>query len=191
MAAFTIDAENNITLNSDTSISTNSVHAFASAKELGKVSAQWSAVRLTEIWNSFAGVAPFGELRVVKRFTSRAVGAARIWSAIQRLLPEAAEPSAVSPAIRTQSEKSESRTSRRVRTRKPEDEPRSNKKVAVIALMRRARGATLAEIMEATSWQKHTVRGFVSNLGNKGGVAIESLKNAFGERAYRISKLGR
>ena len=38
---------------------------------------------------------------------------------------------------------------------------RSNKK-AVIAMMKRAKSAKLAEIMEATGWQKHTVRGFVS-----------------------------
>lgn len=33
--------------------------------------------------------------------------------------------------------------------------------------MRRARGVTLAEIVEMTGWQRHTVRGFVSILGNK------------------------
>ena len=39
-------------------------------------------------------------------------------------------------------------------------ESRTNKKAEVIALMRRAKGATLPEIMEATGWQKHTIRGF-------------------------------
>lgn len=48
---------------------------------------------------------------------------------------------------------------------------RANKKGEVIA--RRAKGATLAEIMKATGWQAHTGRGFVSLLGSKGG-AIES-----------------
>ena len=38
----------------------------------------------------------------------------------------------------------------------------SNKKAEVIALMRRAKGATLAEIMKATGWQAHTVRGSVA-----------------------------
>jgi Protein of unknown function (DUF3489) len=55
-------------------------------------------------------------------------------------------------------------------------------------MMKRAKGVTLAEIMEATGWQKHTIRGFVSILGTKGGEKIESSKNAAGERAYRIGK---
>jgi hypothetical protein len=42
--------------------------------------------------------------------------------------------------------------------------------------------------METTGWQKHTVRGFVSILGSKGGEKIESSKNAAGERNYRIAK---
>ena len=65
---------------------------------------------------------------------------------------------------------------------------RANKKAEVIALMKRAKGATLAEIMKATGWQPHTVRGFVSILGSKGGEKIESSKNAAGERTYKIGK---
>jgi hypothetical protein len=48
-------------------------------------------------------------------------------------------------------------------------ESRNNKKAEVIAMMNRAKGVTLAEIVETTGWQKHTVRGFVSMLGSKGG----------------------
>jgi hypothetical protein len=65
---------------------------------------------------------------------------------------------------------------------------RSNKKADVLALMQRAKGATLAEIMEATGWLRHTVRGFVSILGSKGGHTVESSKNAAGERTYKIAK---
>ena len=65
---------------------------------------------------------------------------------------------------------------------------RSNKKAEVVALMKRAKGATLAEIVKATGWQKHTVRGFVSIVGSKGGERIESSKNAAGERTYKIAK---
>ena len=55
-------------------------------------------------------------------------------------------------------------------------------------MMKRAKGANLAEIMQATAWQAHTVRGFVSILGSKGGLKIESSKSAAGERSYRIAK---
>ena len=53
-------------------------------------------------------------------------------------------------------------------------------------MMKRGKGATPAEIMETTGWRKHTVRGFVSILGSKGGEKIESSKNAAGERSYRL-----
>jgi len=54
--------------------------------------------------------------------------------------------------------------------------------------MKRAKGATLAEIIKATGWQAHTVRGFVSILGKKGGENIESSKSADGGRTYKIAK---
>ena len=77
------------------------------------------------------------------------------------------------------------------RAKKPASQPRAdraNKKAGVIALMKRPKGATLAEIMAATEWQAHTVRGFVSILGSKGGEKIDSSKNASGERTYKIGK---
>jgi predicted transcriptional regulator len=75
-----------------------------------------------------------------------------------------------------------------VRAQKGATESRANKKAEVIAMMKRAKGVTLEEIMKATGWQKHTIRGFVSILGSKGGEKIESVKNATGERTYRIQK---
>jgi hypothetical protein len=77
------------------------------------------------------------------------------------------------------------------RAKKPAAKPkadRTNKKAEVIAMMKRPKGATLAEIVKATGWQPHTVRGFVSILGSKGGEKIESSKNAAGERTYKIGK---
>ena len=65
---------------------------------------------------------------------------------------------------------------------------RSNKKAEVIAMMTRPKGATLHEIVSATGWQKHTVRGFVSVLGKKGEAKVESSKNPSGERTYKIAK---
>jgi hypothetical protein len=58
----------------------------------------------------------------------------------------------------------------------------------VLELNTAATETTLADIMEATGWQKHTMRGFGSILGSKGAEEIESSKNAAGERSYRIAK---
>jgi predicted transcriptional regulator len=55
-------------------------------------------------------------------------------------------------------------------------------------MMRRPKGVSLGEIIQATGWQKHTVRGFISILGRKSGEKIESSKNSAGERNYRIAK---
>ena len=63
-----------------------------------------------------------------------------------------------------------------------------NKKAEVIALMKRPKGATLGEIMALTGWQTHTVRGFISILGKKGGEQVESSKNTAGERTYKLAR---
>ena len=40
----------------------------------------------------------------------------------------------------------------------------------------RKEGATLAEIMEQMSWQKHTVRGFIAGAMKKAGYNVESAR---------------
>ena len=46
---------------------------------------------------------------------------------------------------------------------------RTNKKAEVIAMMKRAKGATLAEIMKPTGWQPHTVRASSASLAARAG----------------------
>jgi hypothetical protein len=54
--------------------------------------------------------------------------------------------------------------------------------------MKRACGASLKEIADATQWQAHSIRGFISgSLSKKMGLAVESFKRADGERAYRTA----
>jgi Protein of unknown function (DUF3489) len=95
------------------------------------------------------------------------------------------------PQPKTKRTKKAKPAKKATRAKKPASRPkadRANKKAEVIALMKRAKGATLAEIMASTKWQAHTVRGFVSILSSKGGESIESSKNAAGERTYKIGK---
>ncbi|WP_198370525.1 DUF3489 domain-containing protein [Roseomonas rosulenta] len=49
------------------------------------------------------------------------------------------------------------------------------KQEAVLALLRRDEGTTIAEIIEATAWQSHTVRGFLAGLKRK-GMTVEVLE---------------
>ena len=78
------------------------------------------------------------------------------------------------------------------KTAKPERKaaaPRAESKGAkILEMMRRAKGATLAEIMKATDWQAHSVRGFISTAGKKHGINIESSKSDAGDRIYRIAR---
>jgi hypothetical protein len=70
----------------------------------------------------------------------------------------------------------------------PAPETRDGTKQAqVIAMLRRKQGATIAQIVEATKWRPHTVRGFFAGaLKKKLGLEVTSEKIAGGERTYRI-----
>ena len=62
------------------------------------------------------------------------------------------------------------------------------KKEKVVGMLDSASGATLAEIMAATGWQKHTVRGFLSGtVVRQMGLPVSSFKRD-GGRVYRIDR---
>jgi hypothetical protein len=64
-----------------------------------------------------------------------------------------------------------------------------SKTATILALLQRAKGATLAEIMAASSWQAHSCRGFISGtLGKKMGLTVKSEKREDGTRVYSIAK---
>jgi hypothetical protein len=61
------------------------------------------------------------------------------------------------------------------------------KQATMIAMLQRKDGATIAEIVEATGWQQHTVRGaFAGALKKKLGLTIVSEKLDGRGRVYRI-----
>jgi hypothetical protein len=67
--------------------------------------------------------------------------------------------------------------------------PRAESKGAkIIEMMRRAKGATLAEIMKTTDWQAHSVRGYISTAAKKHGIKIESTRTEAGDRLYKITR---
>ena len=87
--------------------------------------------------------------------------------------------------------KKEAKASKKAGKREPTKAtaPRAESKGAkILAMIERAKGATLAEIMTATDWQAHSVRGFLSTAAKKHGLKIESAKTEDGGRVYKITK---
>ena len=61
------------------------------------------------------------------------------------------------------------------------------KQAALIDMLRREEGATIGQVVEATGWQPHTVRGAIAGaLKKKLGLTVTSEKVDGGERVYRI-----
>jgi hypothetical protein len=185
MKMFTIDRDNNIAVyaSAEELPKGPDVHSFSSEKELGKLLEFLSSDDLIQIWNSFAGVTPFDDLKPVKKFTDRKTAVARIWRAVQRLdAPVATQAATVATKTRQSRKKAKA-------AEKTPAAREGSKSAQVIELLRRPEGATLAEIMEATGWQAHSVRGFISgSLTKKMGLKVESTKDESGERRYRITK---
>jgi hypothetical protein len=95
-------------------------------------------------------------------------------------------PKAQKPAKGAKPKKDVSKTAKAT-TQEPG--PRTGSKGAkVLGLVARTNGASLTELMKATEWQAHSIRGFLSTASRKRGVTIESLKNGKGERVYRVKK---
>ncbi len=61
------------------------------------------------------------------------------------------------------------------------------KLAALVMALRRPQGATSLQLMLATGWQPHTVRGAISGmLRTKLGLNVELAHNDSGERVYRV-----
>jgi len=64
------------------------------------------------------------------------------------------------------------------------------KLAALVVALRRPQGATNLQLMLATGWQPHSVRGAISGLLRKRlGLNVVLTRNAAGERVYRIGRL--
>src|SRR3990167_8125268 len=64
----------------------------------------------------------------------------------------------------------------------------STKGATILELLRRKDGATLTELMKATGWQAHSVRGFLAgNVRKKMGLDLSSTKREDGQRVYQVA----
>jgi hypothetical protein len=190
--------------------------SFSSEQELAELAKAWPAERLVATWNSLPGVVALKSLPDTKAAKDR--WGKRIWARIQRMgnaaqpEPEAAKPEAApaKPKAATkakagaQSAKGAPVKGKATKKATPAKDapkakksakapeaagPREGSKMAqVIALLQRAKGASITEIMDKMGWQRHTVRGFMAGAMKKAGYTVESFKPEGGERSYRLPK---
>ena len=191
MTTFTIDTDNNITAHATAAEAKAVADAerFSNEAALAKLAANWTAARLVEIYNSLTGVTP------VKKFKDRKTAAARIWINIQNLASETdatATPVAPqAPAVAPEQAPAKNKATRGKKApvaKEVKGSRAGSKTETILALMKQPGGATLKAIMEATQWQAHSVRGFISGtLGKKMGLTVASAKGENGERNYSTS----
>ena len=194
-----IDSDNCLSVETDLTLDPNVQTAegtFTTQEDLATMTKDWVASRLVEVWNSFAGAPPFGDLKEVRRFTDRKSAVARIWQAAQRLGEEVEKEAAAEPAPAAKPKKAKAAPTAakgapkkakatKDTTAKPARD--GSKTAQVVAMLQRKNGATLAEIMEKMGWQRHTVRGFMAGAMKKAGYTVESFKPEGGDRTYRIN----
>jgi len=198
MSSFVIDSENNITVYRDGDSVPNVPDAerFTDKEEFRQLAGGWPAERLVKVWNGIPGLKP------VKRFTDRKTATIRTWKAIQSLgaavrgeTPDVAmgegegRTAARRPRSRLNGNPSR-RTAKRLTKPKTGRASREGTKTAtILAMLRQPKGATLGEIMKATGWQAHSVRGCISGvLTKKMNLAIQSTKGEDGERSYKLAR---
>jgi hypothetical protein len=176
---FTIDRNNHITALPFTPQAQVNPEAarFNGVEDLGRLAKRWPGPRLVEIWNALPGQKP------VKKFTNRKVAVTRIWAAAQNLAPNTGPEGLRLVPQKTKAGKRASRIQNPVPAR------RRGKTGRVLQLLQRPGGATLKQLIAATQWQAHSVRGFLSGaLKKKMGLQIESTKEADGARTYSIKR---
>src|SRR3954454_15500367 len=134
--------------------------AFSTPEQLDAVTANWPMRRLVDVWNQIPGQ------RRVARFENRSVAVQRLWRAIESLQLLAAKPQEAEP------------TKKEVRRRTTAER--------ILELLKAPEGATLAALMQATGWQAHSVRGFLSGkLSKQMGLRVSSVRRN-GARVYAL-----
>ena len=105
-----------------------------------------------------------------------------------RLHPQRRPRRPVLPNDRAPVAPAKGKPARKAPVKKASPARHGSKTAKVLDLLKRPGGVTLKELMKATGWQAHSVRGFLSGtVGRKMATPVESSKRADGERSYRLT----
>jgi Protein of unknown function (DUF3489) len=82
------------------------------------------------------------------------------------------------------------RSKKSVPSPKPPEPGNSTKQAQLISLLKQPSGVTLPDLMKATGWQAHSIRGFISGtLKKRLSLKVISGTTSTGLRRYRISEV--
>ncbi|MBA3324890.1 MAG: DUF3489 domain-containing protein [Rhodobacteraceae bacterium] len=107
---------------------------------------------------------------------------ARYQRRLAGLAAEAIEADTEAPAAQKAATKSHSRALRKSSARQ--------QAAALVAALRRPEGATTAQVVEATGWQPHTVRGVLAGALKKRLWLEVTPEKINGQRVYRLPPAG-
>ena len=145
MTTFTIDTDNNITAFAAAEQVPEGQDHFATEKELAKLSADWPHRPLPRGLERLRRGGALRRLKPVKKFTDRKTAVSRIWKAIQALTPAPAPQAAPVAPKKAKASKVATAKDATPTTRE------GSKKAIVLDMLKRADGATLADIMPYAS----------------------------------------
>jgi hypothetical protein len=152
---------------------------FATAVAFAQLAATWPPGRLVEIWNSLPGTTP------IKKFKDRKTAVARIWKAIQSLGEPVATQAAPKPHAAPVKDSPAPRATSSKTAPKAKGTHQGSQTQKILDLLNRPGGASLKEIMKATDWQAHSVRGS-GTVGKKMNLTVVSTRTGDGDRSYSI-----
>ena len=96
-------------------------------------------------------------------------------------------PSKGKPGKKTTPPKKGAKAPKKAKSAKAESARQGSKTEAVLDLLKRPGGATAKELIKATGWQPHSVRGFLSGtVRKKMAMPVTSTKGEDGERSYSV-----
>jgi hypothetical protein len=137
-----------------------------------------------------AGTTAIGENRMIT-LTTEATGTSQVAGAEKaklgkkaRVAPKRAHvaPKTAKPATKAKAFKKPPKAVKKAGVARD-----GSKAAKVLNLLKRPAGVTLKELMKATGWQAHSVRGFLSGtVSKKMGLAVTSTKDEAGERTYSV-----
>ncbi len=168
MKTFTIDTENKVGTEAEQTAAPGAKR-FSSMEEFAEMTQDWPLSRLIAVWNGLPGVT------AVRKFTDRKTAVTRIWKTLQNPAGEA---------------NGSAHSAKRVGIRRKKATAREgSKKARILTLLKQPKGASLQEIMHATGWQAHSVRGFISgHLVKRMGLKVNSTRRSGGERSYQLMR---